>query len=41
MHKLNKLNLEVKNEFAYSDEHEFYNEEVFNKARKRISHEGA
>ena len=41
MHKLNKLNLEVKNEFAYSDEHEFYNKEVFNKARKRISHEGA
>ena len=41
LYKLDELNLEVKNEFAYSDRHEFYNEEVFDKARKRISHEGA
>lgn len=41
LHKLDTLNLEVKKEFAYSDRHEFYDEKVFDDARKRISHEGA
>ena len=41
LYKLDKLNLEVKNEFAYGDKYEFYDVKAFDAARKRISHEGA